>query len=334
MPEAVERPEAVTARETAKRIFRHENAVLAIVLGALIGGMGVATKGVSIRAQNMVNVLLHSSIRGVATIGQAFVILSGGIDLSIGGVGLFCSLLGVLMMTEAEWLNLVGHPVSIYIGIPVMLLAGAGWGTINGVSVSRIGMPPLIVTLAMWEISKGAAFRMSGGTSAGFLPESLAFFGSGRVAGVPVPIIIFIGVAAVAYFVLHYTSFGRSAYAVGGSPVSAWLSGINVRNVRFTVYVISGLLTGLAAVLVSAFTMIASMRTLEGLELDTIAAVCIGGVSLMGGRGTVIGAVIGVLIVSVINNAMTILGAEPTLQNITKGAIIITAVAIDYVRRR
>jgi ribose/xylose/arabinose/galactoside ABC-type transport system permease subunit len=195
-------------------------------------------------------------------------------------------------------------------------------------------MPALIVTLAMWEITKGVAFQVSGGYSITQMPEALVWFGSGTIAGVPVPVIAFIAVAVIAYFILSHTPFGRSVYAVGGNPVSAWLSGINVKRIIFSVYVIAGFLAGMAGVIMTARVMSASMRTLQGLELNTIAAVCIGGVSLMGGIGSIIGVVIGILIIGVINNGMSVLGAGPAVQGIVKGVIIFTAVAIDYVRHR
>lgn len=329
---AIKRPSR--AKEIAKRVFRHENAVLGIVLGGIIGGMAVVTRGRSASVTNMMNVLLQSSMRGVASIGQAFVILSAGIDLSVEGVGLMCAILGTALMTEAPYLSIVGQPISLYIAIPTMLLVGAGWGVANGSLASRAGIPALIATLGMWEITKGLGFHLSQGRAVVQQPDALAFFGSGRVVGVPVPVIVFVAVAVIAYFVLNHTTYGRSIYAIGGNPLSAWLSGINVRNMQFSVYVISGFLAGLAGVIAAARTMSASMRTLEGLVLDTIASVVIGGVSLMGGRGNLIGVVIGVIIIGVINNGMSILGAPPAVMGIVKGVIIITAVVIDYVRRR
>jgi ribose/xylose/arabinose/galactoside ABC-type transport system permease subunit len=336
MAEVVGKPESPSARarDVARRLFRHENAALLVVLIALIAGMGAVTKGATLGRANMMNVLLQSAVTGVAAIGQAFVILTGGIDLSVGGMGLMSGILGATMMTEAPHLNIVGHPVSVYTAIPIMLVVATGWGAINGSAVSRLGMPALIVTLAMWEITKGVAFQVSGGYSITQMPEALVWFGSGTIAGVPVPVIAFIAVAVIAYFILSHTPFGRSVYAVGGNPVSAWLSGINVKRIIFSVYVIAGFLAGMAGVIMTARVMSASMRTLQGLELNTIAAVCIGGVSLMGGIGSIIGVVIGILIIGVINNGMSVLGAGPAVQGIVKGVIIFTAVAIDYVRHR
>lgn len=323
-----------TAKDRAGRLIKHESAVLVIVLAVLIGVFSYVSKGLTTGRNNLVNILLQSSIRGVASVGQAFVILTAGIDLSVGGVGLFSALLGSLMLTQETSVNILGGPVAAVGVIPVMLLSGVVYGLLNGLSVSRIGMPPLIVTLASWEISKGLAWKVSGGFSVGLLEPSMAFVGQGEIAGVPVPVIIFIVVAAIAYFVLSHTGFGRSVYAVGGNPLSAWLTGINVKKVTLIVYVISGLLAGLASVIMTGRVMSASMRTLEGLEMDSIASVCVGGVSLMGGRGNLIGVVLGVIIIGVINNGMSVLGVSSAVYGVVKGAIIFGAVAIDYIRRR
>jgi len=322
------------ARKIAMRVFRHESAILGIVLGVLIAGMGGVTKGLTITPANMMNIVVQSSMRGVASIGQAFVILSAGIDISIGGVGLMSAILGASLMTGNLELNIVGHPISTYVAIPIMLLVGVAWGAINGLLVSRFGIPALIVTLGMWQISTGAAFQICGGRAIMEQPSGVTFFGQGIIAGIPVPIVIFVVMAVVAYLVLEYTVFGRSVYATGGNPLSAWLSGISVRNIQLIVFAVSGLFAGLAGLISVGRVTSASMQTLSTLMLDTIAAVCVGGVSLAGGRGNIIGVVIGVLIIGVIDNGMSVLGAAPAVQGIVKGLIIIAAVGVDYVRRR
>ena len=328
------KPMGSTARDIAQRVLRHENAVLIVVLIALVGGMGIVTRGLTTTRVNVFNILLQSSIRGIASVGQALVVLAAGIDLSVAGVGLFCATLGSCLMTLNPEVSIVSNPYSMHIAIPIMLLVGACWGVVNGSAISRLGMPALIVTIAMWEISKGAAVWINKGRIIHPLPDNLAFFGSGTVGGVPVPVIIFIAVAVVAYFVLYHTTFGRSVYAVGGNPVTAWLTGIKVKDILFTLYIVSGFLAGLAGVVMIARTMSSSMQTLTGLELDTIAAVFIGGISMTGGKGNLIGVIIGVLIIGVVNNAMSVLGAGAAVQAIVKGTIIIIAVAIDCLRRR
>ena len=334
MAEIVERAKSATAKDIARRVFRYENTPLIIVLAAVIGGMGVATGGLTLSRINATNVLLQASFWGVAAVGQAFVILTGGIDISVGGMGLFASMLGACMMTGIPESNIVGYPVAVFIVIPVILLVATGFGVSNGLLVSRVGMPALVTTLGMWEITKGLAFHVSRGRSIFRLPGELAFWGQGDVAGIPVPAIIFVVVVVVGYFVLYHTAFGRSVYAVGGNPVSAWLSGIKVKRTQLTVFVISGFLAGLASLLTMGRVMACTMHAMMGVEISSIAAVCIGGISLMGGRGSLIGALIGILILAFINNGMSVMGASPAVQGIVRGMIIIIAVAIDYLRRR
>jgi len=192
----------------------------------------------------------------------------------------------------------------------------------------------LIVTLGMWQITRGAALRVTKGWDISGLPEGLAFFGQGHIAGAPVPVIIFAVSIVIAYFVLNHTTFGRSVYAVGGNPVSAWLSGMNVKNILFSVYVISGFTAALAGIILTSRAMTASLFTASNLELDSIASVVIGGVSLFGGRGSLIGVLIGVMIIGVINNGLNLLGVPHGITDMVRGGVIVTAVAIDVLRRR
>ncbi len=320
-------------KELGQRFFRQENAVLIVVLAVLTAAVAGITGGKSIQPANVSNVLLQSSIRGIASIGQAFVILTAGIDLSVGGIGVSAALMGTTLMTPDMSLNPIDRVLPLPVGILVMMVVGLGWGALNGTLVSRTAVPALIVTLGMWQITQGVAFKTCHGYTVFELPSGLAWFGQGNVAGVPVPVMIFIAVAIIAYLFLRYTIYGRSVYATGGNRVSAWLSGINVRGILFSVYAISGFLAGVAAVIMTGRVVSASMRTLEGLELDSIASVVIGGVSLFGGRGSVIGVVIGALIIGVLNNAMSLMGADPATVGLVKGIIIIAAVFADYTRR-
>ena len=328
------KPTGQTAKDFARRIFRHENAVLVLILIGLVAGMGIITKGLTTSRANFFNILLQSSIRGIASVGQALVVLSAGIDLSVAGVGLFSATLGSTLMTLNPEVSIVSNPYSMYTAIPIMLVVGAAWGVINGLGVSRLGVPALIMTLATWEISKGAAVLLNKGRIIHPLPDNLAFFGSGTIGGVPVPVIIFIVVAVIAYFALYHTIFGRSVYAIGANPIAAWLTGIKVDDVLFVLYGVSGLLAGLAGVVMTARTMSTTMQTLYGLEMDTIASVFIGGISMTGGKGNLIGVIIGVIIIGVVNNSMSVLHAGAPIQVMVKGAIIIGAVAADILRRR
>jgi len=335
MAEIVEKPEAfrATAQKIIKRVFRHENAVLIIILAGIMGVVAVLSKGRSVSRLNLSNILVQSSTRGLAAIGELFVLLTAGIDLSIGGIALTSSVMAASLMTTGHQ-NIIGAPIPLGVGIMLMLLMGLGIGAVNGLAVSRLGMSSVIVTLAMWIMSTGFAYAFCKGFTIQLLPRSLAFFGAGNIAGVPAPIVIFIGIAVLVYFVLNHTAFGRSVFAAGGNPVSAWLAGINVKRIQFLVLVFSGFLGALAGLVIMGRCMVAGMLTGGGLELDGIAAALIGGVSLAGGKGSVIGVVIGSVIIGVINNGMNILAVGPAYDDIVKGGIIFAAVAIDVIRRR
>jgi ribose transport system permease protein len=268
--------------------------------------------------------------------------LTAGIDLSVAGIAFGTSALGASMMCTELWRNiLVTHnilgytaPASIWVGIPATLFMGAGFGVISGLVVSRIGVPPFIATLGMWQIAHGTGFMITGGFTIPHLIDPLRFFGQGFIYGFPVAGIIWIVVAVIAYFVLNYTSYARFVYATGSNPVSAWLSGVSVGNTQLSVYIISGFTAALGGLIRTARVMSVSYSSFTGLELQTIACAVVGGVSLFGGKGTVIGVVLGSLIVSIILNGMTVLRADPFLESLTLGVIVIVAVAIDYWRGR
>ncbi len=333
MTEIAQRPEAEgeTARGIGRRVVAHENFAIGMVLVALVAALGGASRGATVTPINVGNVLLQSSVRGVVAIGQAFVILTANIDLSVAGVGVMAMMVGGGMITT-QWQNivvpLIGHPASIYAAIPVMLVVGACWGLLNGTLVSRLGIPSLIATFGVWQLGYGAAYYVTNGEALMELPESLAVYGS-----LPAAPIIFFSVAVVAYIVLNHTGFGRNIYAVGGNPVSAFLSGINVRRTYFYVFIISGLLAGLGGVLFLSRGMAASIEALRGLELDSIAACAIGGISLFGGRGNIVGVVLGAVIIGVLTNAISVMHMGHAARYIIKGAIIIGAVAADIIRR-
>lgn len=338
MAEVVEKRERVTFRGAVRSAIRYENAVLGIVLAAIIAGFAVATGGKSIALENMKMVLVAGSTTGICAIGQMFVILTAGIDLSPAGVAFATSALGSTMMTTQIWQNIIGYAAPIWVAIPAMLALGFALGAISGLTVSRIGVPPLIVTLGMWQAAWGIGFFFTGGFTITRMVDPLRFFGQGFIAkqffgGFPVAGIIWIVVGILAYFVLHHTSYGRAVYATGGNPVMAWLSGVNVRAIRFSVYIIGAMLVTLGGLVRTARVMSVSDSSYGGLELQAIASAVIGGVSLFGGKGTVVGVVLGGLIVAVIWNAMAILGADPFTESMVLGILVILTVGIDYRRR-
>jgi len=327
----------LVVKASPRRRLDRELLVLAIVLIVLIVIAAVLTGGLFLEGNNVRSMLLRTCIVGIVAVGQTFVMLSSGIDLSVGGNLILASCFGAALMTTDPRLNIApgGTPLSVGAGLISMILVAAGIGAANGFSVSRLHMSPLIVTLAMWQITYGAAYQATNlGQLIANVPESFGLFGQGTVGVMPVPVIIFIAVVVIGYLILTRTSFGLSIYSVGGSESSAWLSGINIKRVRTLVYIVSGICVGIGAIIALSRTLCGSIRMVVGLEMDSIAAVVIGGISLFGGKGNLIGVVIGVLILSVINNTMTLMGVLPWHQDIIRGAVILGAVVANSVRSR
>jgi len=322
-------------RGNVSRLARNENFVLGAILVVLVVMFTVTTRGVILRPGNVRNFATQASVTGLATVGQAFVILTGGIDLSVGGTAAMALCLGAALMTTTP--GYLG-PIGAGPAVLIMLLVGAGFGAVNGLVVTRLRVSPLITTLATWHIALGLASHFAA-LSTGKpviileLPKVLAVMRQGGIGGVSVAAVVFIAVFIIGYFILNHTSFGKSVYAVGGSEASAWLSGIKPRNIKFWVYLVSGLFTAIAGLLQMTRVLAASTQLMGALELDTIAAVVVGGVSLFGGGGNLIGVLMGVLIIGVANNGMNLMGLNAWLQNMVKGGTIFAVVAIDARRR-
>lgn len=271
---------------------------------------------------NLLNVLEQTSINAVIALGMTFVILSAGIDLSVGSV---LALSGVVMATllQQDW------PVAA--AIAAGLLMGFGFGALNGVAIAWGRLPPFIATLGMMSIARGCALLFTEGRPVSGFDQTFRSLATSRVLGIPAPVVITAAAYLVARFVLTSTRFGRYVYAMGGNEEATRLSGVNVRWHKMLVYGVSGLTSGIAAVLLTA--RLNSAQPIAGImyELDAIAAVVIGGTSLAGGEGGVGGTLIGVLIMGVLRNGLNLLGVSSFLQQVVIGLVIVVAVLLDTV---
>jgi putative xylitol transport system permease protein len=276
---------------------------------------------------NLLNVLRQVSINGILAVGMTFVILTGGIDLSIGSMLAFAGVVAGSMVTGED-------PFSPVLAVLAAVGVGALFGSANGVLIARFKVPAFVVTLGMLSAARGATLLFSGGRPIPNLSPEFRWIGQAFVFGIPVPVIIFAIVLLIAWVVLRFTVYGRWVYAVGGNVRSAKTSGINTRLVIFSVYVISGALAGLAGLILTARTTSALPQAGLGYELDAIAAVVIGGTSLTGGVGSVAFTLIGTLIIGVISNGLDLMGVSSYYQQIIKGSIIVLAVLIDRSRHR
>ena len=271
---------------------------------------------------NIANVARQASIVGILGIGMTFVILTAGIDLSVGSV------LGLVAISFAAAMG-SGVPWPLAIGLA--LLVGGGAGAINGLGITKGGLQPFIMTLGMLVIARGVTLTIADGKPirAGDNAGDIAWIGSGDVLGVPVPLLLFAGIAALSWFVLRATPFGRRIYAVGDNREAARLSGIDTDRAVFSAYVISGLCAAVAALIVVSRLAAAEPTQGTGFELDAIAIVVIGGTSLFGGEGGVGGTVVGAAVVAAMNNLLNLLGVSPFSQQIVKGLIILGAVLLE-----
>ena len=276
-------------------------------------------------ASNLLNVVEQSTVIGVLAVGMTFVILTGGIDLSVGSlVALSGIVFGVAVRSGALL------PVAVL----AALVVGTVSGIVNGGLVTAGRLPPFIATLGMMSVARGLALVLSEGRPISGFDTAFRSLSTGRLAGIPISTLVMLGIYALAAFVLSRSVLGRYTYAVGGNEEAAALSGVNVKLVKITVYAISGLLSALTSLILVA--RLNSAQPIAGIsyELDAIAAVVIGGASLLGGSGSVLGTLIGALIMAVLRNGLNLLGVSSYVQQIAIGAVIVVAVLVDMTLHR
>ena len=317
-------PPAIQSRPQLRHLLRDYGIVIAFVV---LCGVLSAVNDNFLTWGNWVNILRQTSINGILAIGMTYVILTKGIDLSVGSVLAFGGLVTASLVTGADPHNAF---LSMLAGLTVGLLLGA----INGAIVARLAVAPFVVTLGMLSVARGLTFIYNDGMPIANLSPQFRFIGQGMLGGIPVPVIILAITFFVFWFILKYTTFGRYVYAVGGNERSAKTSGISTRWVIFAVYVISGLLSALAGLILAARTTSALPQAGIAYELDAIAAVVIGGTSLSGGVGTLTGTLVGALIIGVINNGLDLMGVSSYYQQVIKGTIIVAAVLLDVSRKK
>ncbi len=275
---------------------------------------------------NWTIIITQVSINALLAFGVTFVIITGGIDLSLG------SIVAVAGVSAA----MLAHPDSYPVLLPIFagLFAGLLIGAFNGFIITKSKIAPFIVTLGTMTIGRGLALILSKGRPVSNLSDSFVFIGSGKIMGIPVLIIILIVMFLLCSVILNKTILGRYIYAVGGNEQAARASGINVNQVKMAVYSISGILAGLAGILLTSRITTGQPNAGAGFELDAIAAVVIGGTSTTGGKGSIAGTLIGVLLIGVINNSLDLLNVTSYYQQVVMGVIIIGAVVLDSLNQK
>lgn len=269
---------------------------------------------------NLMNVLRQNAFTAILAAGMSFVILTGGIDLSVGSV---VALSGILCA------DVLVRDAGLAAGIGAGLATGLAVGAINGLVVTRAGIPPFVATLAMMLLARGAAYRYTGARTISSLPPTFSALSHGLV-----PVIVMAAVFVLAWLVLARTGFGRHVYATGGNREAAWLAGVRVPRVLLAVYALCGLCAGLAGVLVASRLNAGYPKAGEFYELDAITAVVVGGTSLFGGRGSIWGTLAGAFFIGILNNGLNLFRVEPYEQMMVKGLVLLAAASIDVVAAR
>jgi ribose transport system permease protein len=293
--------------------------LLLVLLGIIVAGF-IATPDF-LTARNATNVVTFSAIVAVLAVGQFFVVLTGGIDLSVGSVVALSTVIAALLLQK-------GYPAGV--AVLVTLAVCAVVGLLNGVLVVGLRLAPFIATLATMSMVQGVSYIIQSTSLIQITnPTFVTWFSEGAILGIRTPVLIFILVTIVAAFAARYTTFGRRLYAVGGNREAARLSGLPVNRDLLLTYGLSGLLAGLAGLLAAAQLLQGSSLIGQGYELDAIAAVVVGGASLFGGKGNPVGAVIGCFIISIITNIMNLIGISSEPQLVIKGLVIVVAVFLS-----
>jgi ribose/xylose/arabinose/galactoside ABC-type transport system permease subunit len=301
--------------------FRIESLLVLILLIVVMSVLSPYFLSVS----NFLNILVATSVIGVLAVGATFVISSAGLDLSLGSVMGFAGIVGALSM------NGLGLPWPF--GIAGCLLAGLLAGFISGWLVTRGKIPAFIVTLGMLGLARGAALVLSDGKPVYGLPDWFVFLGQGRPFGIPMPAIIFLATALVAHYVLAYTRFGKYTLVIGDNETAARAMGVRVENQRLKLYMLSGLMAGIAGLIFAARVNAGDPTAGLNYELTAITAAIIGGTNLFGGRGSILGTLIGALIMGVLQNGLNLLAVQAYYQQMAIGAVLIFAVWLDQLNR-
>lgn len=296
--------------------------ILVVLVALVILMAAIAPNFASV--DNLLNIARSISINAILAAGLTFVILTAGIDLSVGSIVAVSGVVGVLTAMSG-----MPSPVAVLVGV----LAGAAAGLINGVLIAYLSLAAFIVTLGTMTSMRGLAYTMTDGQP--IVSNTLNFrdIGNGYIAGIPVPVVVMAIVYVVSWFILERTRYGRHVYAVGGNREAARLAGVNVKRVITSVYVLGGACAGLAGVIFAARVVSAQPTAGTGYELDAIAAVVLGGTSLMGGRGRIYGTLIGSIILGVLSTGLILMNVPFFTQLLIKGAVIIFAVAIDGLKQ-
>jgi ribose transport system permease protein len=308
--------------------FAKDQPLIFILVGLCIIIYSVSP--VFLKPQNLINVLIQISINALIATGMTFVIISGGIDLSVGSVAALCGIVSTAVILP---LSEISIPMCVLVMVGISIIVGLLVGGLNGISISRLRVPAFVATLATMNIARGSSYVYTDSRSIYGLPDTFAWIGQGYVGPVPVIVIIVILVLLTAHIILSRTVFGRHVYAVGSNEDVAKLCGINVANVKLKVYIISGILSAFAGACLASRLITGQPTAATGYELNAIAAVALGVGGMDGGKGGIGKTIQGILIIGVINNGLNLMRVSSYWQIITMGVIILAALIIGQLKK-
>jgi ribose/xylose/arabinose/galactoside ABC-type transport system permease subunit len=300
--------------------------VVAVVLECLVFALLSPS---FLTVDNFVNVALQIAIYGILAVGMTLVIITAGIDLSVGSIVALAGVVAAALLEKVSGQPALGISLAIAAGIGVGVLSGG----FSGLMITQLRVPPFIVTLALMTICRGLAFILTGGFSIGNLPLGFGFLGRGHLGPLPVPVVTMILVFASGYLLLSKSAYGRYIYAIGGNEEASRLSGIDTKQVILGVYLLNGALAGLAGITLASRLGAGVPNSGLQYELDVIAAVVVGGTSLMGGVGSVAGTFWGTVFIGILNNGLNLANVDPYTQKVALGVVILLAVLLDRLKK-
>lgn len=298
-----------------------------LILAIMIVAISVLSGGSFLRFRNIMNVLRQVTITGTLAVGMTLVLITGGIDLSVGAVMAFAGVISA-DLAHAE------SGIPLFVPILVGVLIGLLFGAASGALISFLNAPPFIVTLGMTSIARGCAYIYTQGSPIIDLSDGFEFIGQGTVGGVPFPVFIFIGFIILFAYILHFTKLGRYIFATGNNEAAAIASGVKTKLVKMFVYCACSALAGYAGLLLASRTNSAVPNAANGYELDAIASAVIGGTSTAGGVGSMYGTIVGILILGILSNGLDLLNVSSYIQQVVKGVVIILAVLLDVMNKK
>lgn len=291
-----------------------------VILFILIICFSITTSSF-LTVKNGINVLRQVSVLGILSVGMTFVMVAGGMDLSVGSLLALTGVICAQLLIKFQ----MSSPVAILITLVILTL----FGIMTGALVVKLEIPPMIITLGMMTVARGLAYIITGGLPIYGIPDSIVFLGQGYIGPIPVPVITMLVIVLIGSFVLNKTYQGRFLYAIGGNEEAARLAGVAINKIKIAIYGISGLLAGIAGITLMGRLSAGAPTSGTSMEMDVITAVVIGGVSINGGHGKISGAFVGALIIGVLSNGLTIMNVGEYYQMVVKGAVLILAVAFD-----